>query len=162
MLAHSGSTLVPRRERSSAGKTGQMARMNTNIVILAGRLTRDVELKQTPSGKPVAEVSIANNRKFTTESGEASEETTYVDVTVWGRSAETTAEFCKTGSPVLVTGRLSLDTWDDKETGEKRRKMRVVAERIDFLGERPSAKPGAAESAPASPPEKQRAGHKAS
>ncbi len=138
-----------------------MARMNTNVVILAGRLTRDVELKQTPSGKPVAEVSIAN-RKFTTESGETSEETTYVDVTVWGRSAETTAEFCKTGSPVLVTGRLSLDTWDDKETGEKRRKMRVVAERIDFLGERLSAKAEAAESAPVSPPAKHRAGHKAS
>ncbi|MEO8350334.1 MAG: single-stranded DNA-binding protein [Chthoniobacteraceae bacterium] len=119
--------------------------MNTNIVILAGRLTRDVELKQTASGKPVAEVSIANNRKFTTESGESSEETTYVDVTVWGRTAETTAEFCKTGSPVLVTGRLSLDTWDDKDTGEKRRRMRVVAERIDFMGERLGPKADSAE-----------------
>ncbi len=125
-----------------------MARMNTNIVILAGRLTRDVELKQTASGKPVAEVSIANNRKFTTESGESSEETTYVDVTVWGRTAETTAEFCKTGSPVLVTGRLSLDTWDDKDTGEKRRRMRVVAERIDFLGERLSTKTNTPETEP--------------
>ena len=80
--------------------------MNTNVVIIAGRLTRNVELRATPGGKSVAEVSIANNRKFKTEEGEEREESLFVDVTVWGRPAETTAEFCKTGSPVLVTGRV--------------------------------------------------------
>lgn len=138
----------------SVWRFAQIACMNTNIVILAGRLTRDVELRQTPAGKAVAEVSIANNRKFTTESGETSEETTFVDVTVWGRTAETTAEYCKTGSPVLITGRLSLDIWDDKETGEKRRKMRVVAERIDFLGERAAEKTEAANLRPGASPSK--------
>jgi len=107
--------------------------MNTNIVIVAGRLTREVELRKTPAGKPVAEISVANRRKFKTEAGEEREETLFVDVTLWGRSAETTAEFCTTGSPVLVTGRLSLDSWDDKESGEPLRKLRIVADKIDFL-----------------------------
>ncbi len=107
--------------------------MNTNVVIIAGRLTRNVELRTTPGGKSVAEVSIANNRKFKVEEGEEREETLFVNVTVWGRSAETTTEFCKAGSPVLVTGRLSLDSWEDKESGEQRRKLRIVADKIDFL-----------------------------
>lgn len=105
-----------------------------NKVLLMGNLTRDPEIKYTPKGMAVADLGLAVNREYTTDGGEKREEVTFVDVTVWGRQAETASEYLKKGRPVFVEGRLQLDSWDDKQTGQKRSRLRVVAERIQFLG----------------------------
>ena len=106
-----------------------------NEVRLIGNLTRDVELKRTPSGSAVAKLGIAVNRKYKdAKSGEMKEDTTYVDVDVWGKQAETAAQYIGKGSSVHIEGRLKLDQWDDKETGQKRSKLGVVGERVQFLG----------------------------
>jgi len=123
-----------------------------NKVLLMGNLTRDPEIKYTPKGMAVAELGLAVNREYTTDGGEKREEVTFVDVTVWGRQAETSAEYLKKGRPVFVEGRLQLDSWDDKQSGQKRSKLRVVAERVQFLGsprggEGGGGEPGAGHSA---------------
>ena len=105
-----------------------------NRVILIGNLTRDVELKYTQGGTAVTEVRLAVNDRRKTQSGEWIEETTFVDVTFWGRTAEVASEYCSKGSPVFVEGRLKLDTWETD--GQKRSKLRVVAERMQLLGGR--------------------------
>src|SRR5438093_9226708 len=97
-----------------------------NKVLLMGNLTRDPEIKYTPKGMAVTELGLAVNREYTTDGGEKREEVTFVDVTVWGRQAETSAEYLKKGRPVFVEGRLQLDTWYDKQTGQKLHKLRVV------------------------------------
>jgi single-strand DNA-binding protein len=107
-----------------------------NKVFLAGNLTRDPELRYTPGGTAVAQFGLAVNRKFKNREGQIQEEATFVDVEVWGRQAETASEYLGRGSPVLVEGRLKLDSWESKQTGEKRSKLRVVGERIQFLGSR--------------------------
>jgi len=107
-----------------------------NKVMLIGNVTRDPELKYTPKGTAVADVGLAVNRVFTLEGGERREEVTFIDVTLWGRSAEVAAEYAKKGRPLFVEGRLQLDTWDDKATGQKRSKLRVVGENIQLLGGR--------------------------
>jgi len=104
--------------------------MNLNRVLLAGRLTRDPEKRTTPSGQSVTSLGLAINRKYTV-SGERKEETTYVDVVAWGRSADACAEFLRKGSPVFVEGRLKLDEWE--KDGQKRSKITVVAESVQFL-----------------------------
>ncbi len=109
---------------------------NFNKVILVGNLTRDPELRRIPSGTAVVDLGLAVNRTFTGKDGERREEATFVDVSVWDRQAETCAEYLKKGSPILVEGSLKMDTWDDKSTGEKRSKLKVHAERIQFLGRR--------------------------
>src|SRR5215217_7238771 len=96
-----------------------------NKVMLIGNLTRDPEIKYTPKGTAVAEVGLAVNRVWSTEQGEKREETTFVDVELWGRTAELAGEYLKKGSPVFIEGRLKLDTWEDKQSGQKRSKMRV-------------------------------------
>ena len=112
--------------------------MNVNIVIVAGRLTRDPEVRYTPSGTAVAEIGLAVNRTwFDKATNQKRDETTFVDVTCYGRQAEALAEHLQKGSTVLVEGRLQLDTWDDKTTGQKRSKLKVVAESVQF-GDRPS------------------------
>jgi single-strand DNA-binding protein len=108
-----------------------------NNVVLAGNVTRAVELRYTPKGKAVAELGLAMNRRWKTESGEEKEDVTFVDVTLWGATAENSAKVLKKGSPVLIEGRLSLETWDDKATGQKRSKVVVVAERVHFLWSAP-------------------------
>jgi len=107
-----------------------------NKVLLMGNLTRDPEVKYTPKGMAVTDLGLAVNREYTTDSGEKREEVVFVDVTVWGRQAETCGEYLKKGRPVFVEGRLQLDTWDDKQSGQKRSKLRVNAERVQFLGGR--------------------------
>jgi len=107
-----------------------------NKVMLIGNLTRDPEMKYTPKGTAVAEIGLAVNRSYTAENGERREETTFVDVTLWGRVAEIVGEYCKKGRPLFVEGRLQLDTWDDKATGQKRSKLKVVGENIQLLGGR--------------------------
>jgi single-strand DNA-binding protein len=121
---------------------------NVNKVILIGNLTRDVELKSTPKGTAVASGSLAINRSYKTDQGEKREETTYVDVEFWGRVAEIVAEYVKKGNPLYVEGRLRQESWEDKETGKKRARLKVVAENIQLLGSRnkPAAKPAESES----------------
>ena len=105
-----------------------------NKVILMGNLTRDPELRYTPNGAPVTELGIAVNRVYTTKDGDRREEVTFVDVTVWNRQAETCCQYLKKGRPVHVEGFLKLDSWDDKTTGEKRSKLKIEAERVQFIG----------------------------
>jgi single-strand DNA-binding protein len=109
---------------------------NLNKVMLMGNLTRDPEIKYTPKGTAVADIGLAVNRVWSTETGEKREEVTFVDVELWGRQAELAGEYLKKGRPVYIEGRLKLDTWDDKQSGQKRSKMRVVCENMQFLGSR--------------------------
>ena len=105
-----------------------------NKVILMGNLTRDPQVRYTPSGTAVAEVGLAVNRSwFDKQSNQRREETTFVDVTLWGRQAEVAGEYLTKGRGVLIEGRLQLDQWEDKETGQKRSKLRVVGENMTML-----------------------------
>ena len=106
---------------------------NFNKVILAGNMTRDPELRYTPKGSAVAEFGLAINRKWKSETGEAKEEVTFVDIVAYGRTGEVIAQYLKKGRPIMIEGRLKLDQWDDKATGAKRSKMRVVCESFEFL-----------------------------
>jgi len=121
-----------------------------NKVILVGNLTRDPELRYTPKGTAVAKIGLAVNRTWTSESGEKKEEVTFIDVDVFGRTAENVSQYMRKGRPILVEGRLRLDQWDDKQTGQKRSKLGVVAETIQFLGS-PAGAEGGAPSAPRPP-----------
>ncbi len=107
-----------------------------NKVMLIGNLTRDPEIKYTPKGTAIADIGLAVNRTYSTDSGEKREEVTFIDVTLWGRVAEIVGEYCKKGRPLFVEGRLQLDTWDDKQSGQKRSKLKVVGENIQLLGSR--------------------------
>jgi single-strand DNA-binding protein len=109
-----------------------------NKVILLGNLTRDPEVRYTPKGSAVCDLGIAVNRVYTTDGGEKREEVTYVDVVLWMRLAEIAGEYLKKGRPVFIEGRLQMDTWDDKQSGQKRTKLRVVGETMQLLGSRPS------------------------
>jgi len=116
---------------------------NFNKVYLMGNLTRDPELRYTPKGQAVAKLALAVNRRYTTESGEAREEVTYVDIDAWGKQAEVISQYCKKGKPLFVEGRLKLDQWDDKTTGQKRSALRVVLEGFQFIGGPPTGEGGA-------------------
>jgi len=105
-----------------------------NRVILVGNITRDIELRYLQSGTAVTDLSLAVNDRRKNQSGEWIEETTFVDVTLWGRTAEVASEYLSKGSPVLVEGRLKLDTWETD--GQKRSKLRVVGERMQMLSGR--------------------------
>jgi single-strand DNA-binding protein len=108
-----------------------------NKVILVGNLTRDPQVRYTTGGTAVAEIGLAVNRQwFDKQSNSRRDETTFVDVTLWGRTAEIAGEYLGKGRPVLIEGRLQTDTWDDKETGQKRSKLRVVCENMTMLGSR--------------------------
>jgi single-strand DNA-binding protein len=109
---------------------------NLNRVLLIGNLTRDPEVRYTPKGTAVADISLAINRFLQSDDGERKEEVTYVDVTLWARLAEISGEYLKKGKPVFIEGRLQLDTWDDKQTGQKRSRLRVIAESMQLLGAR--------------------------
>ena len=118
---------------------------NLNKVLLMGNLTRDPEVRYTPKGTAVAELGIAVNRVYSGENGEKREEVTFVDVTVWGRTAENVGEYLKKGRPVFIEGRLQLDSWEDKQSGQKRNKLKVVADNVQFLGSRGGAGGGGPE-----------------
>ena len=123
-----------------------------NKVILMGNLTRDPELRYTPKGTAIAKIGLAVNRVWTNEAGEKKEEVTFVDVDVFGRTAENVGQYMRKGRPILIEGRLKLDQWDDKQTGQKKSKMGVVAETVQFLGSAPGAgEGGGGSSAPAAP-----------
>ena len=106
---------------------------NLNKVLLIGRLTRDPELRYTQGGTEVAEFGLAMNRNYTTSSGEKREESTFVDVIVWQRKAEVICEYMSKGRTIFVEGRLELDRWETQD-GQKRSKLRVVADNFQFLG----------------------------
>ena len=111
---------------------------NLNKVMLIGNLTRDPEVKHTPKGTAVAELGLAINRTYTVNE-EKREEVTFIDVTLWGRTAEIAGEYLKKGHPAYIEGRLQLDTWDDKQTGQKRSKLKVIGEALQLLGTKPGA-----------------------
>jgi len=129
---------------------------NLNKVLLLGNVTRDPEVRYTPKGSAVCDLGVAVNRSYTTDSGEKREEVTFVDVTLWGRTAEVASEYLKKGRPVFVEGRLQMDTWDDKQTGQKRTRLRVVADNMQLLGGRPpgGAEPPGDSRQPSAPPKK--------
>jgi len=105
-----------------------------NKVILIGNLTRDPELRYTPKGTAVAKIGLAVNRVWTNEAGEKKEEVTFVDVDVFGRTAENVGQYMRKGRPIMIEGRLKLEQWDDRTTGAKKSKLGVVAETVQFLG----------------------------
>ncbi len=136
---------------------------NYNKVILAGNLTRDPELRYTSKGVAISKFALAVNRVWKSETGENKEEVTFVDIDAFGKQAETISQYLKKGSPLLMEGRLRLDQWDDKQTGQKRSRLGVVLESFQFLGggnrvdnaapagARPAAAPAAVAEAPAAP-----------
>lgn len=113
-----------------------------NKVILAGNLTRDPELRYTPKGTAIAKLSLAMNRKWTGEDGQTREEVTYVDIDAFGKQAEVISQYLRKGGGLLAEGRLKLDQWDDKQTGQKRSRLGVVLENFTFIGGRPDGSGG--------------------
>ena len=132
---------------------------NFNKVILAGNLTRDPELRYTPKGTAICQIGLAINRNYNTDSGEKKEEVTFVDVEAWARTAEVIAQYLKKGRPILIEGRLKLDQWEDKQTNQKRSRLKVVCESFQFLdsggqraeGEVPATSVPRSRPAPAAP-----------
>lgn len=104
-----------------------------NKVILIGNLTRDPELRYTPQGTAIARFTLAMNRNWKTDTGEQREETTFVDVDAFGRRAEVICQYLKKGKQFMVEGRLKQDSWEDKQTGQKRSKLGVVLEGFTFI-----------------------------
>ena len=104
---------------------------NMNRVFLAGNLTRDPEIRYTQAGKAIADLNLAINRRYKASSGELKEDTCFVNIVVWERQAELAGEYLRKGSSVLVEGSLRLDQWETN--GEKRSRLRVAADRIQFL-----------------------------
>ena len=106
-----------------------------NQVVLIGRVTRDPELRHTPGGVAVAEMSLAVNRTwFDKSSNEKRESVSFCDITLWSRTAEIACEYLRKGSQCAITGRLEQQSWEDKETGQKRSKLKVVGESLQLLG----------------------------
>ena len=120
---------------------------NINNVVLLGNLTREIELRFTPKGSAVANMGLALNRVWTDESGQKKEEVTFLDVAVFSKQAENCAKYLKKGSQVAVIGRLRQENWDDKNTGQKRSKITIVADNVQFLGS-PAGGEGGAAAAP--------------
>jgi single-strand DNA-binding protein len=136
-----------------------------NKVILAGNLTRDPELRYMPNGKAVARIGLAVSRSWTNDAGEKKEDVAFVDVDAFGRQAEVLSQYMKKGRPILIEGRLKLDTWEDKNTHQKQSKLKVVLETFSFIDsnrgdagggastEVPRNRPTPAEPSPASAPD---------
>ena len=125
---------------------------NLNKVMLIGNLTRDPEIRYTAGGTAVAEISLALNRVWNNEAGQKQEETTFVEVTFWGKTAELAHKYLAKGRPLYVEGRLQLDSWEDKQTGKKRSKLKVVGETLQFISDGKSRGESAASPPPQSRP----------
>ncbi len=120
-----------------------------NVFIGKGNLTRDPELRYTPKGTAVGDFSIAINRVWTDEAGNKKEAVDFIDCTAWGRTAETIGQYFRKGRPILVQGRMQLEQWDDKQSGQKRSRLKCILERFEFCGgDNPEAgdKPAASQS----------------
>lgn len=125
-----------------------------NAVTYGGNLTRDPEIRFTPKGTAVCELSIANTEKWKTESGEQKERTCFAGATIWGKSGEVFAQYHKKGQQCLVQGKLSQETWEDKSTGQKREKTKILVEDWFFVGgkrdeQKPKQAPAPRQNAPA-------------
>ncbi|MBK9989309.1 MAG: single-stranded DNA-binding protein [Verrucomicrobia bacterium] len=107
-----------------------------NKVFLIGNLTRDPELRVTPKGTAICQFGLAVNRQFKDESGATRDETTFIDIEAWGKQGELVAKYLTKGSPAMVEGRLKLDQWEDKATQQKRSKLKVVLDNVQFLSSR--------------------------
>ena len=108
-----------------------------NKVFLIGNLTRDPELRVTPKGTAICSFGLAVNRQYRDESGAARDETTFVDIEAWGKQGELVSKYLTKGSPCMVEGRLRLDSWEDKTSGQKRSKLKVVLDNVQFLSRGP-------------------------
>ncbi|HEX2099671.1 MAG TPA: single-stranded DNA-binding protein [Candidatus Synoicihabitans sp.] len=128
---------------------------NLNRVLLIGNLTRDPELRVTPKGTGICQFGLAVNREYKDDAGKKHEETTFIDVEAWGRQGEAIAKYCTKGRPLFVEGRLKLEQWEDKTSGQKRSRMKVILENFQFLGGRDDAPAPGARSAPTSTPSAQ-------
>lgn len=116
---------------------------NLNKVMLIGNLTADPEVRQTPRGNSLTELRLAVNRVASgPNEGERREETTFLDVTCWGRTGEVAAQYLSKGRPVFIEGRLQMDTWEDKQTGQRRSRIRIIAENLQLLGGRDGGQQG--------------------
>ena len=115
---------------------------SVNKVIIIGNVTRDPELRHTPKGMAVTDISLAVNRTYHTADGERREEVTFLDVTYWGKQAEALAHNVKKGKALYVEGRLRLESWDDKETGKKQSRLKVSGEEFQFLSPKEDGKGG--------------------
>jgi single-strand DNA-binding protein len=123
-----------------------------NKIFLIGNLTRDPELRVTPKGTPICQFGIAVNRQFKDESGGQREETTFIDIEAWGKQGELVSKYLGKGSLAMFEGRLKLDQWEDKQTGQKRSKLKVVMDNIQFLNSRNQASDTPSSAQPASTP----------
>lgn len=107
-----------------------------NKVFLIGNVTRDTELRVTPKGTAICQFGLAINRKYKDEAGDKKDDTTFVDIEAWGKTAELCSKYLTKGDPCFIEGRLRLDQWEDKQSGQKRSRLKVVADNIQFLGPR--------------------------
>ena len=112
-----------------------------NKCFLIGNLTRDPEMRVTPKGTAIAAFGIAINRQTKDDAGNTRDEVTFVDVEAWGKQAELVAKYLTKGAPAMIEGRLKLDEWQDKTTGAKRSKLKVVLENVQFLGRKSDGTP---------------------
>ena len=115
-----------------------------NKVFLIGNLTRDPELRVTPKGTAICQFGLAVNRQFKDESGQTRDETTFVDIEAWGKQGELVAKYLTKGSPAMVEGRLKFDQWEDKQTQQKRSKLKVVLDNVQYLSTRGGGAPASA------------------
>lgn len=113
-----------------------------NKVFLIGNLTRDPELRVTPKGTAICQFGIAVNRQFKDESGATRDETTFVDIEAWGKQGELVSKYLSKGSLAMVEGRLKFDQWEDKTSGQKRSKLKVVLDNVQFLSTRSGSSGG--------------------
>ena len=127
---------------------------NLNRVLLIGNLTREPEIRYTSKGTAIAEIGLAINRVPRDDDGQKKDEVIFVDVTLWGRLAEIAEKYCRKGKPVFIEGRLQLDYWDDKQTGQKRYRLRVIGESLQLIGGRTEGK-ASAQRQPAPRPQRQ-------
>lgn len=105
-----------------------------NKVMIIGNVTRDPEVKFAPKGQAVCDLGLAINRSYNNQAGEKVEEVTFVDVELWGRLAEIAGEYAKKGRPIFIEGRLKIESWEDKTSGQKRSRLKVVGEGLQLLG----------------------------
>jgi single-strand DNA-binding protein len=116
---------------------------NFNKVYLMGNLTRDPEMRVTPKGTAICQFGMAISRSWKDESGQTREETAFVDIEAWGKQGEIISKYCTKGRPLFIEGRLRFDQWEDKTSGQKRSKLKVVLENFQFIGGRGDGAPGA-------------------
>ena len=124
-----------------------------NKCFLIGNLTRDPELRVTPKGTSIASFGLAINRQSKNADGSHADDVTFVDIEAWGKQAELVAKYLAKGSPCMVEGRLRLDSWEDKNTQQKRSRLKVVLENVQFLGARSNGTPAEVREGEQAPPD---------